>query len=147
MTVSRSDLEQRFRMLADEVLMQRYQSGDLTDLAQSVALQELRCRGISPPVKGLVVEQAMPVISAQGADRVTVPVELSWAQAHALTARLNSQAIAATLVTDQLPVGGQIRVMVYERDLPEAMALAAALHRGDFALDDEFDGGDESPQR
>ena len=59
----------------------------------------------------------------------------------------NQEAIAATLVTDQLPVGGQIRVMVYERDLPEAMALAAALHRGDFALDDEFEGGEELPQR
>ncbi len=147
MTVSRSDLEQRFRMFADEVLLQRYQSGDLTDLAQSVALQELRARGISPPVKGLVVEQLPPTLSTQGADRVSVPVELSWAQAQALTARLNSQGIAATLVDAQLPVAGQVRVMVYERDLPEAMVLAAALHRGDFALDDEFDGDAEQALR
>jgi hypothetical protein len=42
----RSSLQETFEELADDELLRRCASGDLTELAQSIALTEVRARGL-----------------------------------------------------------------------------------------------------
>jgi hypothetical protein len=48
MEISKEDLEERFRSLTDQVLLDRLQAGTLTPLATEVVLAELRSRDIEP---------------------------------------------------------------------------------------------------
>src|SRR5262245_36760329 len=49
--ISRKRLEETFAMLNTDELMARHASGDLTELANEVAEEEMRRRGIAPPAR------------------------------------------------------------------------------------------------
>jgi hypothetical protein len=141
MTAERAMLQQRFQRMADEELLRRYESGDMTELAMEIARDELISREVSLP-EPPPVEAEVATGNGYGGDvvcltRIRVPTE-----AHILCARLNAEGIATVAGDANLlqanpfltqAVGG-VRVLVYEADLARAREILQAFQRGDFAL-------------
>ncbi len=148
MALDHQDLEEMFRSLADDELLRRCASGELTDLAQSVALSEIRARGLTPPKP----PQAPPPPEEdyQG-DWVMVARYLSFTEVHLLKSRLESAGIPALvgdahlIQTDALltPAMRGANVRVPAAHVREALEIVAAFKRGDFRLDEDFDPDQE----
>jgi hypothetical protein len=144
MDKERASLRYRLEQLADDELLRRYRSGDMTALASEVAADELRARGLSTHFKADHVEETETNpsrFSMQGdvicLARLTSPVE-----ADILCGLLDAEGIRAVAADANLvrvnsllaqALGG-IRIMVHESDLLRARDILQALHRGDFAL-------------
>lgn len=148
MNINREDLKTRFRTLADEVLLQRYLSGGLTELALDVAREELCERGIELPM--LANEDPVDdqrVFSESSGTLVYVANHLTWIEAQLLCSFLDSEGIPATLADAHMSTtnqflsiaGGGVRVLVHENNLTKASEIVAAFKRGEYQLDDDFD--------
>ena len=144
-------LAEKFRLYSDEELLDLYRSGDLTELAQTVAHTELASRGIDPgpagtPSSPLPEAQPEPVVEG---DLVMVARIYDPLEAEMLRGRLESEGVPA-MVADtltaqtnpfyKLAIGG-VRVMVPEAYLAQAREIVRADVRGDYALDDSTDVG------
>lgn len=143
---SRSSLEETFRELADDELLRRCTSGELTDIAQSIALEELRARGLEVPREPPSARQ--PEQRYLG-DWVTVAQYLSYTEVHLLRSCLEAAGIPAEVADAQLiqtdglltPAMRGASVRVPASYAGEARKVIAAYRRGDFRLDDDFDPG------
>jgi len=143
---SRSGLEETFRELADDELLRRCASGELTELAQSIALKEVRARGLELPREPQSPQQ--PEERYLG-DWVTVAQYLSYTEVHLLQSCLEAAGIPAAVADAQLiqtdglltPAMRGASVRVPENYAGEARKVIAAYRRGDFRLDDDFDPG------
>ena len=142
---SRSSLEETFRELADEELIRRCSSGELTELAQAVALDEVRARGLKPPVP---TPQEPPKPEYLG-DWVIVARYLGYTEVHLQRAVLEGNGIPAVVADAQLmqtdgllgPAlrGASLRVPAAYAE--QARDVLAAYRRGAFRLRDDFDPG------
>ena len=142
---SRGSLEETFRELADEELLRRCASGELTELAQAVALDEVRARGLKPPVP---TPQEPPKPEYLG-DWVIVARYLGYTEVHLQRAVLEGNGIPAVVADAQLmqtdgllgPAlrGASLRVPAAYVD--QARDVLAAYRRGAFRLRDDFDPG------
>jgi hypothetical protein len=142
---SRSSLEETFRELADEELLRRCTSGELTELAQAVAREEVRVRGLALPAPE-TREEAEPEYLG---DWVIVARYLSYTEVHLQRAVLEGSGIPAVVADAQLmqtdgllgPAlrGASLRVPAAYAD--QARELLAAYRRGAFRLRDDFDPG------
>ena len=144
MDPSRASLEETFHELADEELLRRCASGELTDFARSIALAEVRARGLGPPPE----PQAEPQEKEDYlGDWVVVAQYLSYTEVHLLRSLLRGAGIPAEVTdaqlvqTDALLIpalrGASLRVpAAYVTDAHE---IVAAFKRGDFALGDDFE--------
>jgi len=140
------DLEEMFRALADEELLRRCASGELTDSAQSIASRELRDRGLALPLPREPKAIADPGEDYLG-DWVMIARYLSFTEVHLLKSRLESAGIPAMIgdanliQTDALlsPAMRGANVRVPEAYVPEALEIVAAFKRGDFRLPENFD--------
>lgn len=148
MNPSREDLEWQYRQLEDEVLLDRYESGTLTELAQSVALHEMRRRGIEPPAVEVPTENAGVDGEAQrSGDMKRIARHLTWAEAQILCALLESEGIKAFAADANLSIahvflsvaGGGVRVLVHEADMPRALQIADAMKRGEYSIGEDHD--------
>ena len=148
MNPTREELESRCRILDDDVLLTRYTSGTLTELAQSVILDELRSRGIEPP--NFSTPAATDIFTYTGkreGDLKSISRYLSWEEAHVLCALLESEGIDAFPADANLAIvhqflstaAGGVRVLVHEADLHRALQITDALKRGDYSLDEDHD--------
>src|SRR5687768_8348775 len=101
MNVSKEDLEERFKALTDQVLLERLQAGTLTPLATEVASAELRSRGIemesAPPVHdpGAPDEHDEPFAPEADVDLVTVAQFTNVLEANVLRNCLESHGVFA----------------------------------------------------
>src|SRR5262245_5022624 len=109
MKVSREDLVERFRLLPDDVLLDKVHAGTLTPLALEVALEELGSRGIQAqaprdaadasadldPQGRAAEEQEEPAEPDPDADLVTVARYSNPLEANVLRACLESHGIFA----------------------------------------------------
>jgi hypothetical protein len=149
-------LAEKFRLYSDEELLELFSSGDLTEMAQSVACVELASRRIDPqrstaPIPSPSDQEpesepdSEPVV--QG-DLVMVMRMLNPIEAEMLRGRLEAEGVPA-MVADtlayqinalKLAIGG-VRVMVPEAYLARAREILQADARGDYALDDNTDVG------
>lgn len=139
-----TELAEIFAGLSDEYLLEQSASGDLTEAAQSAAERELRARGIEPPPPVLRPVQDDGTAEDAPVDFVTVARFLLPTDAHILRGRLEAEGIPA-VVTDanlvqannliSVAVGG-VRVQVPVNYVTEAIAVVAAVRRGDYALRD-----------
>lgn len=140
----RADLEQTFRQLTDEELVNRAASGGLTELAEAVALAEIAARGLPAPVPP---EPAPEEPEEYHGDMQIVARRLTATEAQILCSFLNSSGIPAdtgdtnfvqTYSLLAIAVGGAcIRV---PRDFAaEAKEMIAAFRRGEFELKEDFD--------
>jgi hypothetical protein len=151
MDITPESLAEKFRLYSDEELLELFRSGELTELAQTVARAELANRGIdaagaavpSAPPPGAEPE---PVLEG---DLVMVARMYNPLEAEMLRGRLESEGIPAMIADTQtaqvnpfykLAIGG-VRVMVPEAYLAQAREIVRADARGDYALDDSTDVG------
>jgi hypothetical protein len=149
MDITPESVAEKFRLYSDDELLELLGSGDLTELAQSVARAELASRGISPTDAAAVpASEAEPESAVEG-DLVMVARIYDPLEAEMLRGRLESEGIPA-MVADtltaqtnpfyKLAIGG-VRVMVPEAYLAQARDIVRADARGDYALDDNADVG------
>ena len=153
MNLDKDDLAARFRRLSDEELVCRAASGGLTALASSIALEEVRSRGLSLPAPA--PEPGMDGAAAPAdeapylGDLEIVARYLTPTEAHMLCACLQAAGVPAETGDTNLvqahslltgAVGGAC-LRVPASFVPQARAVIAAFERGEFALDDGFDTG------
>jgi hypothetical protein len=144
MEVTRQELAAHFALLNDDELLRELQSAELTESAKAVAAEELQRRGIDIPstrIEPAESEEAPddPVIDE---DLVIVDRVLTPAGAHLLKGRLELEGIPATVTDDNMAqilspilIGG-VRVLVPASYLERARAIAQAIKRGEYALDE-----------
>ncbi len=151
MTVTRQSLVEHFGLLSDDELLDQFQSGDLTDLAQDVAAAELRSRKIdfsearSPEPS---TEPEVDVKAAWSSEDLVLVARLNSVSAHLLQSRLNAEGVPAIVADDlayrNIPFGGAgldgVRVLVPESYFDRAAEIKKKIDRGDYALDDKADG-------
>jgi Putative prokaryotic signal transducing protein len=147
MSTGHRDLTARFADLTDEALMERLDSGDLTDAAKAVAERELRSRGIRRSVGESPTEGTTASATGRGEDDAMMLLvgHLVPAEAHIVQARLQSEGIHAAVVDTNLgqvglglpAAAGGARVLVPAREFEDAKAILAALQSGDYQLADE----------
>lgn len=143
----RNSLEETFRELADEELLARCTSGALTELAQSVALAEVRARGLRLPEP----PAALPEPPYLG-DWVVVARYLSYTEVHLLRACLEAAGVPAAVADAQMvqthalltPAMRGASLKVPAACVAEARQVIAAFKRGEFQLDEDFDPGGQS---
>ena len=154
MTVTRQSLADHFGLLGDDELLEQFQSGELTDLAESVAAEELRSREIDPskreaePPKSPVEPQAGSEATSSSEDLVLVARVNNAASAYLLQSRLDAEGVptvvADALAFQNMPFGagvGGVRILVPESYFERAAQIKKQIDRGDFALDDKTDVG------
>ena len=151
MDISKADLQERFRQLSDQVLLERLQAGTLTSLATEVALAELRSRGIdwTTTPDGLDAkvsdEHAEPPDTAAEVDLVTVAQFTNVLEANVLRNCLESHGVFAFVWGEHLGtahiflsiLSGGVRVQVRQDQLGRAKEIIAAIERGELAIDEE----------
>ena len=149
MIPDRASLEAVFAELADDELLRRVGSRDLTELAKDVALVEARKRGIYlEALRECVDADALEVAHGHGPLRVCARYLLPL-DAQVLVARLQQEGLAARLMgADAIgAVGafmgsndqGGMRVMVPESQLEQAIRIREKFDAGDYAIDESFD--------
>jgi DNA-binding transcriptional MocR family regulator len=148
MTPDREELAARFAELDDADLLGRIESGDLTALAQEVAIAEAHRRGLAMAALRADAEGGVEVTPGHGplkiCTRFLLPVD-----AHLFAARLIEEGIAARVMgADTIyAVGafmgslarGGVRVMVPESQFDDAQRVLAAFDAGEYAIDENFD--------
>jgi hypothetical protein len=150
MTVTRQSLVEHFRLLSDDELLDQFQSGNLTNLAQDVAAAELRSRKIdfsetrSPNPS---TEPEVDVKAAWSSEDLVLVARLNSVSAHLLQSRLNAEGVPAIVADDfayrNVPFGvgvDGVRVLVPESYFDRAAEIKKKIDRGDYALDDKADG-------
>ena len=145
----RASLEQTFRELADDELIARCTSGGLTELAQSIALAEVRARGLElPPEPQDASEQEQPYLG----DWILIARYLSYTEVHLLQSCLEAAGIPAVVADAQLvqtdalltPALRGASLRVPAACAAEAREVIAAFKRGEFQLDEDFDPDKQS---
>ena len=150
MTVTRESLLDRFQRLSDEELLGLFRSGELTDLANDVAAEELRRRGVDVAKPATEPHTASEDASSSedetpsgGEDLVLIARLFTPIEAHMLQSRLEAEGVPA-VVTDAHIVGvnplltmavGGVRVLVPESDIERAREIMRAIERGDYRLE------------
>ena len=137
-------LKRLFAELADEELLRRCASGELTERAQSIAMAEVLERGLTLPPKPPPAHDP----EYQG-DWVIVAQYLSFAEVHILRSLLQNAGIPAEIADAQLvqtdalliPAMRGARLRVPATRVAEAQEVMAAFKRGDFALGEDFESG------
>lgn len=147
MNPHRADLEAQFRLLSDEELVSRANSGGLTELAQSVATAEARSRNLAlPEVVVTRVDRDAAAVEYHG-DMTIVARYLTPTEAHMLCSCLQASGVPAEAGDTHLvqahslltgAVGGAC-LRVPADFVPEAMEVMASFKRGEFQLGDDFD--------
>ena len=146
----RTALRARFEQMSDEELLRRYHSGDMTPVAEGVAGDELRGRGLSldpDPVRAVPDADPAPdqALFAVRRDVLCLKRFFSTIDAALLCGLLNAEGIMAVAADANMvrvnsalthALGG-VRVMVQETDMPRAREILQALERGEFALSED----------
>jgi hypothetical protein len=146
MTVTRQGLLEHFQLLNDHELLAQFHSGELTALAGEVAAEELQRRNLDLSKPAVELSAKSQATLASG-DLVSVASYLTASEAHLLQNRLELESIPAVVTNDLMfqaitPISaGGVRVLVPETYLERASEIAAAIERGDYALDDQTDVG------
>jgi hypothetical protein len=136
------NLVKHFRDMSDDELLYRCSSGSLTEVAQSIAIEELTSRGHKLPDP---ITTASETARYEG-DFKTVARFLNPTDAHITCAYLEAAGVPAFVADANLvqlnsllaiALGG-VRVLVPASRVAEAKDVIQAFNRGDFALPDDW---------
>lgn len=140
MDTNRRELAERLHEMGDENLLERYALRNFTELAERIALDEMRSRGLNIPQR-----VARVVDEVYEGDYETIARFPSATEAYVLQGCLRAAGIP-TLITDAnliqayslvaIALGG-VGLRVPVGRMTEAREIIAAFHRGDLALRDE----------
>jgi hypothetical protein len=137
------NLAKHFRDMSDDELLYRCSSGSLTEVAQSIAIEELTSRGLKLPAP---ITTEYETARYEG-DFETVARFLNPTDAHITCACLEAAGVPAFVADANLvqlnsllaiALGG-VRVLVPASRVAEAKDVIRAFNRGDFALPDDGD--------
>ena len=140
----RESLADAFRAFSDEYLLERLRSGDLTELARSVAVTELEQRGVSATLQPHEPQSA-PQQDGEPVSFVTIARFLVPTYAHIMRGRLEADGIPVIVADGNfvqnnsllaVAVGG-VRLQVPAALAAEAREILAAIRAGSIALDDD----------
>ena len=147
MAAKLQDLKERIALLPDDELSARYASRQFTDAASGLALAEIQSRGIPEPAFSIIAENVGD--EPYYGDLQRVARDLTPTEAHLLCGYLNAAGIPAEACDTHIvqmnsllsvAVGGA-SVRVPESFMTEALEVMDAFRRGEFQLDEDFDGG------
>jgi len=146
--MTEKDLVRRFADLADDALMERIQSGELTESALALARAEAVRRGLHPSTEKPVANEEV-VLAPQ--NFVQLSRYLKPMEAYLIEGRLKAEGIQAHLVgantieTNPLWLNamGGVRIFVPERQYQRANDIVTLQHDGDYALTDDAATQDE----
>jgi len=129
--VTRQSLLERFQLLNDDELLVQFHSGELTDLAKSVAGEELLQRGID------ISEPFVPI-----ARYFTV------AEVDMLKSRLEAEGVPAIKAVPPIAIAvSGVRVLVPESYVDRAREIVRGVERGDYVLRNDSDAAHVSRNR
>jgi hypothetical protein len=145
-TVTQQSLLEQFQVLNDNELLAEFRSGELTDLAKSVAGEELQRRGIDISEGN---GESLTGDTGTSADEnlVTVARFFTAAEAEMLKSRLEVEGVPALVADTQtvqaiplmaIAVGG-VRVLVPESYADRALEIVKSVEKGDYALGNNRD--------
>jgi Putative prokaryotic signal transducing protein len=146
MTVTRQSLVDHFERLSDDELLNEFQSGELTALAEDVATVELQRREIDLSKGKLETPQpqAEVGVAPSSEDLVLVARFNDPVSAYLLQSRLDAEGVPAIIADafayQNMPFGagvGGIRVLVPESYCERAAEIKSDIDRGDYKLDDK----------
>ena len=141
-TVTRQTLLEQYYLLNDDELLAQFRSGELTDLAKSVASEELQRRGID--VSEIVGPTTEDQDMSADEDLVALARVSTPAEAEMLRGRLEVEGVPAIVVDAHtvqalslmaIAVGG-VRVLVPASYSGRAVAIVKAVANGDYAIGD-----------
>jgi hypothetical protein len=143
MNISRQELTETYAGMSTEELLDHWESGTLTELATTVAGEELTRRGIAlPAVTQAQDEEDLPV-SEEEASFETVARSFTPTEMHILRGRLEADGIPAFVVDDNINqtnllisvATGGVRLQVDSRHAQEAAKIIAEVNSGDRTLE------------
>jgi len=160
MQVSREELVESYRQLSDEELLQLLQAGSLTELAQEVAVNELRSRGTVLPARSAAEAARFDGAGESAAyrfgsstatsgdedlDLITVRHLSNPLTANLLRACLESHGIYVHLWGEHLgaanivfsTITGGMRIQVPRIQVAQAEEVITAWERGEMVIGDE----------
>lgn len=146
MNPDQADLQRHFEILTDDELLRRYSAGGLTPQAQSIALAEIRSRGL----RAKPVELSSPETHRPGeylGDMTIVARQLTMIEAHTLKSCLEAAGIPAEAGNAQIStllseaMGGAV-LRVPEALVTQAVEIIGAFEQGKFELGDLSDRRD-----
>jgi hypothetical protein len=142
MTNFEQELAEIYREFADDYLLEKWESGTLTELAMRVAGEELSRRGIPHPATPHREEGDEPetgeVITFE-----TVAHSLNTSEMHILRARLEAEGIPAWIADANLNqvylsgVARRARLLVPSKFAAAAKSIVADVRSGALALDND----------
>ncbi|HET7833829.1 MAG TPA: hypothetical protein VFK88_12785 [Gallionella sp.] len=144
MNSDRADLEARYKLLSDDEIKRFVGSGNLTELAQSVAMAELKRRGWQWSLFDRPDTESAQIVEhvRHDADMSIVARHLTPTDAHILRELLQAEGVPAEVgdanvvqvFSGMLASGAYIRVP--RALVPKANEVISAFDRGEFRLDD-----------
>ena len=145
MTDERESLAATFRTFSDEYLLERLRSGDLTELACSVAVAELAQRGVAAAPTAPRAMEPPAQEDSEPVQFVTVARFLVPTYAHIMRGRLEADGIPAIVADGNFVqnntlvsvAAGGVRLQVPAAFAVEAREIIAAIRSGDLALNDD----------
>ena len=141
--VTPQSLLEQYQLLNDDALLAQFRSGELTDLAKNVAVEELQRRGVDVSNGAIEAPTETEDTSVEG-DLVMIARVSTPAEAEMLRGRLEVEGVPAvvvdahtvqTLALFSLAVGG-VRVLVPSSYADRAMAIVKSVANGDYAVDE-----------
>lgn len=150
MNNNRDDLEETYNQFSDEEIIRLFSSGNLTELAQSVALNELKLRHLATPSKVNSDNESIEIENLEAnmrvvADHLTVP------EANVLCGLIQTEGIPSDVGDSNftnlnLPFPsafGNAYVRVPTEYVKQAMDFINAYNQGRYAFDASLDGDDK----
>lgn len=151
MNNNRDDLEERYNQFSDEEIIRLFSSGNLTDLAQSVALNELKLRHLALPSEINSDVESIEIANLEANMRV-VAEHLTIVEANILCGLIQTEGIPAdvgdsnlTNVISPFPSAfGNAYVRVPLEYVKQAMDFINAYNQGKYEFDDSLVGDDNN---
>jgi hypothetical protein len=145
MTITSESLARYFANLPDEELIEKFRSGELTDLAQDVAAAELRGRRLDLPRRKAPLPEPVPAEEANIApmaiagDLVQLASFDNLNSANLLQSRLDAEGVPAMVAGGfaYLNESTLVRVLVPESYFEPAALIKKRIDRGDYQIDDK----------
>jgi hypothetical protein len=149
MCSQRTELAEAFRSMGEDELIERWRSGNLTEIAVEVARAEFATRAIQVPPFEAAEAHAVDRAAPSSVSFVMVARSLEPWQIEILRARLQAEGIDAFVADGginkanpfySIAVGG-VRLMVPQASSAQALRIVELVRSGQFALRDDEETG------
>ncbi len=151
MSVSREVLQQSYKKMPDDELLDLVASDSLTELARSVADSEMKQRGLSLPEPEPMDEQEHDELAEEPLDISDFETAASFsdsAEAYLVSHQLEQAGLLAIVVEDQALAnsGGSARIQVPKDQVDQAKEILDTVNQSTAEQDEETDDDHPCPK-